>query len=60
MERDSYLGITSLKCLSYLRSERILASEEFHQLPIQIQESFHTETKPNYEILSVSGASNLP
>ena len=57
-ETGQLAGYYLPQMLSYLRSERILASEEFQQLPVEIQESFRAETKPNYEILSVSDSSH--
>ena len=40
--------------IGYLKSERVKNSREFKQLDSAVQQHFQAETKPNYELISVS------
>ena len=40
--------------ISYLKSDRVKNSREFQELDSAVQEHFKADTKPNYEMISVS------
>ena len=40
--------------ISYLKSDRVKNSREFKELNCAVQEHFRADTKPNYEMISVS------
>ena len=40
--------------IAYLRSDRVLRSEEFQKLDDAVRNRYEAKTKPNYELLSVS------
>ena len=42
------------QAISYLRSDRVKNSREFKELDSAVQEHFQADTKPNYEMISVS------
>ena len=56
IEEDT--GPFSNNCLSqmiaYLRSDRVLHSEQFSKLDAAVRDRYRDKTKPNYELLSVS------
>ena len=42
------------QAISYLKSDRVKSSREFKELDSAVQEHFQADTKPNYEMISVS------
>ena len=40
--------------MAYLRSDRVLRSEEFQELDAAVRKLYEAGTKPNYELISVS------